>query len=142
MWINSIGYSVSLSQKTFLADEISQKLNNPVSPYFTWDGSTEFHVLFEMQDNMICIYNLTKSFSDLCIFFFNLHSQFTIVWSGDMPHQKEIIHAISFPSWFLLVYVFAVRPFNTLVNVWHSVFKWNVNNEKICGLILWKLKFL
>lgn len=65
--MNPIGYSVPLPQKTFLADEISQKLNNPVSLYIMWNGSRKFHVSLEKQENMICIYNVTKNFSSSCI---------------------------------------------------------------------------
>ena len=130
--MNSIGYSVPLSQKTFLADEISQKLNNPVSPYFMWNGSREFHISFERQDNMICIYNVIKNFSDLCISSFLTYTVNSPLYGQLICHtrEKEVIHSISFPRWFLLVYMFAVRSFNTLVNVWHSVFKWCVNKGK------------
>lgn len=91
--MNLIGYSAPLSQKTFLADEISQKLNNPVSPYIMWND--RFHVSVEKQDNRICIYNVTKNSSDLCICsFFNLLSQFTIVQTGDMLYQREISNSL------------------------------------------------
>lgn len=146
MWTNLIGYSAPLSQKTFLADEISQKLNNPLSPYFM--RNDRFHVSAEKQDNRIhlqChIYNVTKSSSDLCTYSFLTHSVNSPLYRQVICHtrEKEVIHSISFPRWFLLVHRFAVEAFNIWVTVWHSVFKWSVNKGKKCGLILWKLKFL
>lgn len=99
MWMNSIGYSVPLSQKTFLADEISQKLNNPLWLYIMRNDSREFHISFERQDNMVCVYSVTKNFSDLCISSLLTYTVNSPLYGQVTCHtrEKEVIHSISFP---------------------------------------------
>lgn len=124
-WIQLVILSFCLKKNIFHADEIAQKLNNPVSPYFMWNGSS---FMFCLQAKHHCMHlQCDKEFFWLmCIFFCNLHSQFNIVWLGDVPHQSKRSNSLYlFPQMSLVVYMFAVRSINIFINVWHSVFKWS-----------------
>lgn len=95
--------------KNLSCDEIPQKLNN----LFCWNGSREFHISCERQENMIHIHNVTKNFSDLCISSFLTYPINSPLYGQVISHtrEKEVIHSVSFPRSFILVYIFAVGPF-------------------------------